>query len=76
MRLPRLQRLELSNCNELSGDVLLDVLSARVRLTDRLPAWEGNTLKEVIISDCPGFKWQHAELLRKELGDRVKRDLN
>ncbi|KAJ7212161.1 hypothetical protein GGX14DRAFT_361982 [Mycena pura] len=76
VRLPRLQRLELSNCNELSGDVLIDVLRARVRLTDRLPAWEGNTLKEVIISDCPGFKGQHAELLRKELGDRVKRDLD
>ncbi|KAJ7459808.1 hypothetical protein FB451DRAFT_1341619 [Mycena latifolia] len=45
IRLPRLKSLELSNCNELSGAVLLDVLSER---------------------------GHHAELLRKDLGDRLK----
>ncbi|KAJ7505367.1 hypothetical protein B0H11DRAFT_1978315 [Mycena galericulata] len=72
VRLPRLRRLELANCNEVSGNTLLDVLSARVALTDRLPAWEGSTLVEVSIIDCDGFKAQHASLLRKELGDRLK----
>ncbi|KAJ7670267.1 hypothetical protein B0H17DRAFT_1086275 [Mycena rosella] len=72
VRLPRLKCLELSNCNELSGAVLLDVFSERVRFTDGLPAWEANTLREVMIADCNGFKPQHAELLRKDLGDRLK----
>ncbi|KAJ6584914.1 hypothetical protein B0H19DRAFT_1015708 [Mycena capillaripes] len=72
VRLPRLRRLELENCNELSGDALFGVLGERVRLTDRLPACEGNTLAEVIISDCAGFKGHHADMLRSELGDRLR----
>ncbi|KAJ7175808.1 hypothetical protein C8R46DRAFT_1079568 [Mycena filopes] len=72
VRLPRLKSLELSNCNELSGEALLGVLSERVRVTDRLPTWEGNTLDEVIISECAGFKRQHGELLRQELGSRLR----
>ncbi|KAJ7626662.1 hypothetical protein DFH06DRAFT_736115 [Mycena polygramma] len=72
VRLPRLKSIELANCNELSGGVLLDVLSERVRMTDKLHAWEGNTLSEVIISDCAGFKVLHANMLRKELGDRLR----
>jgi hypothetical protein len=72
VRLPRLRSLELSNCNEITGAVLLDVLSERVKLTDTLPAWEASTLSEVMITDCAGFKGQHAELLRKDLGDRLK----
>ncbi|KAJ7780596.1 hypothetical protein DFH07DRAFT_729230 [Mycena maculata] len=69
--LPRLRRLELANCNELSGAAVLDTLGARVAVTDRLPAWEANTLSEVMITDCDGFKAHHASLLRKELGDRL-----
>lgn len=76
VRLPRLKSLELTNCNELSGAVLLDVLSERVRLTDKMPSWEGNTLTEVVISECAGFKGQHAALLRKDLGDRLSQDTN
>ncbi|KAJ6559242.1 hypothetical protein DFH09DRAFT_523890 [Mycena vulgaris] len=72
VRLPRLKSIELSNCNEISGAVLLDVLGERVRFTDRLPLWEGNTLAAVVIADCAGFKGAHAELLRKDLGDRLK----
>ncbi|KAJ7784617.1 hypothetical protein B0H16DRAFT_1356771 [Mycena metata] len=72
VRLPRLKSLELSNCNELSGEALVEVLSERVRLTDGFPAWEGNTLKEVIISDCAGLKGHHGNLLRRELGNRLR----
>lgn len=72
VRLPRLQSLELASCNELSGDVLLDVLCERMRMTDKLLTWEGNTLTEVVISDCAGFKGNHADILRKELGDRLR----
>ncbi|KAJ7044068.1 hypothetical protein C8F04DRAFT_1362286 [Mycena alexandri] len=72
VRLPRLKSLELSNCNELSGEALVGVLSERVRLTDGLAAWEGNTLNEVIISDCAGLKGDHGDLLRKELGNRLR----
>lgn len=74
VRLPRLKRFELVTCNQLSGDALLEVLGERVRLTDKLPAWEGSTLGEVIISDCAGFKGHHADMLRRELGDRLKLD--
>ncbi|KAJ7147473.1 hypothetical protein C8R43DRAFT_1010953 [Mycena crocata] len=72
VHLPRLRSLELSNCNEISGDVLLDVLAARLKVTDKLPAWEANTLTEVTIADCAGFHGHHAQLLRKDLGDRLK----
>ncbi|KAJ7794144.1 hypothetical protein B0H14DRAFT_2923879 [Mycena olivaceomarginata] len=69
VRLPRLKRLELSNCNELSGGALLNMLTDRVKVTDK---WEGETLNEVIIAHCEGFTPRHAVLLRKELGKRLK----
>jgi hypothetical protein len=69
VRLPRLKRLELSNCNELTGGALLNVLTDRVTVTDK---WEGETLNEVIIAHCEGFTPRHAVLLRKELGKRLK----
>ncbi|KAJ6619464.1 hypothetical protein B0H10DRAFT_2216755 [Mycena sp. CBHHK59/15] len=72
--LPRLKSLELANCNELSGAVLLDVLSARVKLTDNLPGAE--SLTAVTISECPSFTERHAQLLRKDLGDRLRLDLD
>ncbi|KAJ7644091.1 hypothetical protein FB45DRAFT_896885 [Roridomyces roridus] len=58
VRLPMLRRLELINCNELSGEVILQVLSARVAVTD--------TLSELAIIQCEGFTEQHAALLRKD----------
>jgi len=69
VRLPKLKSLELSNCNELSGDALLGVLSERVKLTDK---WEGEMLEEVIIRGCEGFTARHDHLLRKELGQRLQ----
>ncbi|KAJ7095920.1 hypothetical protein B0H15DRAFT_78423 [Mycena belliarum] len=72
VRLPRLKMLEISNCNELSGAVLVDVLGERVKFTDGLQAWEGNTLTEVMVAECDGFEGQHAQLLRKDLGNRLK----
>ncbi|KAF7346253.1 hypothetical protein MSAN_01852500 [Mycena sanguinolenta] len=71
VRLPRLKSLELSTCNELSGEALLSVLTERVKVTDK---WEGQgeTLDEVIIAGCEKFTSRYATLLRKELGDRLR----
>ncbi|KAJ6508865.1 hypothetical protein C8R45DRAFT_969083 [Mycena sanguinolenta] len=71
VRLPRLKSLELSTCNELSGEALLSVLTERVRVTDEWQG-EGATLDEVIIAECEKFTPRYATLLRKELGDRLR----
>ncbi|KAJ7254411.1 hypothetical protein B0H12DRAFT_1115467 [Mycena haematopus] len=67
VRLPQLKSLELSNCNEFSGETLLSVLTERVRMTDK-----GETLDEVIIAGCEGITPRYAALLREELGERFR----
>ncbi|KAG7443053.1 uncharacterized protein BT62DRAFT_982220 [Guyanagaster necrorhizus] len=70
VRLPLLQRLVLLHCHRLTGDILVDVINSRVQYTDSLssPA----ILSEVTVSECEGFTDRHAQLLRKELGNRFK----
>ncbi|KAK0439810.1 hypothetical protein EV421DRAFT_824801 [Armillaria borealis] len=72
VRLPFLQRLVLLHCHRLTGDIVVDVMKSRVQCTDSLssPA----TLSEVTVSECEGFTNHHAQLLRKELGNRFKDD--
>ncbi|KAK0201735.1 hypothetical protein DFS33DRAFT_1015602 [Desarmillaria ectypa] len=70
VRLPLLQRFVLLHCHRLTGDIVVDTMKTRVQFTDCLssPA----TLSEVMVSECEGFTDRHAQLLRKELGNRFK----
>ncbi|KAK0464577.1 uncharacterized protein EV420DRAFT_1050826 [Desarmillaria tabescens] len=71
VRLPLLQRLVLLHCHRLTGDIVVDVMKSRVQYTDRLSS-PAATLSELMVSECEGFTDSHAQLLRKELGNRFK----
>jgi hypothetical protein len=70
VRLPMLTSLELANCQRLSGQVVADTIGARVKYTDRLTPHE--TLKEVSIIGCFPFTSDHAEMLRQDVGARLR----
>lgn len=72
--LPRLRTLELASCNQLSGAVLVDVLSERVRVTDKLLPAQASRLQQLTITECDGFTEGHAQMLRKSVGDRLRLD--
>jgi hypothetical protein len=69
IRLPRLRHLALHNCQRLSGDAIVEALTARVRYTDAQPS---QSLLEVAIVTCEGFTHQHGQLLAAELGNRFR----
>jgi hypothetical protein len=65
IRLPRLRHLALYNCQRLSGDAIVEALTARVRHTDE-------QLVEVAVVNCEGFTHQHGQMLAGELGNRLR----
>jgi hypothetical protein len=69
VRLPKLRILELYQCNEVSGDVLVDVLSSRMRFTDTVSPED--TLQEVAIGGLDSFTGQHFSCLKMKFGQRV-----
>ncbi|KAJ7600483.1 hypothetical protein C8J56DRAFT_847016 [Mycena floridula] len=71
VRLPKLRSLELINCPRISGDVVVQVLSERVKITDRLTP--NDTLQEVAIVECDLFGQEHGHTLRQVLdGGRLQ----
>jgi len=70
LRLPRLKKLRLRNCQRLTGQVLLDAIVSRVRWTDRAyPDW---TLTAVHIDGCDGFSAFDRSDLLIAIGNRLK----
>jgi hypothetical protein len=70
LRLPRLRKLRLLNCQRLSGDVIVEALTQRVSWTDELDP--ENTLMDVTISGCEGFSQLDRDALSTVLLGRVK----
>ncbi|KAK7469166.1 hypothetical protein VKT23_003657 [Stygiomarasmius scandens] len=70
IRLPKLRTLELYNCHRLSGEVVVDTLISRVKYTDRYTPED--TMKEIAIVECDRFMEEHGQVLRKEIGTRVR----
>ncbi|KII90862.1 hypothetical protein PLICRDRAFT_39465 [Plicaturopsis crispa FD-325 SS-3] len=88
VRLPRLRDLYLYNCQQLSGDAIVDAIGARTRYAKVLadsptgklpyPGAQANQqptleqLEDVIISGCDGFTERHAHLLSRDLRGRLQ----
>ena len=73
LRLPRLVKLKLYNCQRLTGKAIIDALSSRIRYTDGLKAGtEMTTLQRVAIVDCMGFGAEDAQKLSEDFGDRLR----
>uniref|UniRef100_A0A8H7XP19 F-box domain-containing protein n=1 Tax=Psilocybe cubensis TaxID=181762 RepID=A0A8H7XP19_PSICU len=70
VRLPRLQKLRLINCQQLSGKAITEAIAARVKWTDTV--YPDYTLSEVIISGCEGVSPLDREALSTELGPRLR----
>ncbi|KAF9478197.1 hypothetical protein BDN70DRAFT_789014, partial [Pholiota conissans] len=70
LRLPRLRKLKLTNCQRLSGKAIVDALTERVHWTDR--ERPSNTLWDVSISGCDGFTNRDRFLLSTVLGNRLR----
>ncbi|KAH7927681.1 hypothetical protein BV22DRAFT_1031581 [Leucogyrophana mollusca] len=69
VRLPRLSVLRMYNCQQFSGDAMVDALSKRTQFTDAVtPA---STLTEVVISGCGGFTPRNTQELSWVLGNRL-----
>lgn len=69
VRLPLLMTLKLFGCQQLSGDALVDALSARVLYTDAVTPNE--TLLNVIVSGCHNFTANHGMQLLWYLHERL-----
>jgi hypothetical protein len=70
VRLPSLRKLKLTNCQRVSGIALVDEIGKRVQYTDReCPA---QSLWEVSISGCDGFRTHDRFLLSAVLGNRLR----
>ncbi|KAJ3841723.1 hypothetical protein F5878DRAFT_609612 [Lentinula raphanica] len=72
VRLPHLRHLEIRECPCMSGDTIVETLLQRVAFTDQLAF----TLEVVIISKCEQFGVQHQDRLNRELGPRLRSQLN
>jgi len=68
LRLPRLRRLRLINCQRLSGDAIVEALVQRVSWTDKMEI----TLTDVTISGCEGFSQSDRDALSAVLHGRLK----
>ncbi|KIK18341.1 hypothetical protein PISMIDRAFT_684218 [Pisolithus microcarpus 441] len=69
IRLPQLETLRLVSCQQLSGDALVDALTARVRYTDATTP--NQTLTRVVVASCNGFGPNHEEELFWHLHNRL-----
>ena len=70
LRLSRLRKLRLTNCQRLSGKAIVDALTERVRWADvTCPDF---TLVDVSISHCHGFSHWDRHLLSTALGNRLR----
>jgi len=70
LRLPRLKRLRLTNCQRLSGKAIVEAVAARVKWTDK--EYPDYTLVDVIISGCEGFSQWDRHVLSTEIGNRLR----
>jgi len=70
LRLPKLRRLRLFNCQRLSGKAIVHTLSQRVRWTDEEDP--ENTLMDVTIWGCDGFSQSDHDALSTVLQNRLK----
>ena len=70
LRLPRLRKLRLLNCQKLSGSAIVEALTQRVNWTDNLDP--ENTLMDVTISGCEGFSQLDEDTLSTVLRGRLK----
>lgn len=70
LRLPRLRKLRLMNCQRLSGQTIIEALSERVGWTESLGA--ENTLMDVTISGCEGFSQLDRDALSTVLRGNLK----
>jgi hypothetical protein len=71
VRLPRLRRFELFNCQRLIGAAIVEAFSERVIFTDQNLS---DTLSEVSVVNCDGFTTDHGHALSKVLGSRLRFD--
>lgn len=74
LTMSRLKRLELYNCQVVSGEAIVDALTRRCRAVDEFAArpWtEWRRLEHVAVVGCGKFGQTHAMELRDLLGDRV-----
>ena len=69
VRLPQLTTLKLFSCQQLSGDALVEALSARVVYTDA--ATPNETLTNVVVSGCDNFTANHGIQLSWYLHERL-----
>ncbi|KAF9468601.1 hypothetical protein BDZ94DRAFT_1304372 [Collybia nuda] len=69
IRLPRLRRIGLYNCQRLTGDAIVGALTARIEFTDVNPSC---SLDEVAIVACDGFSHRNGEALARQLGTRLR----
>ncbi|KIM43129.1 hypothetical protein M413DRAFT_443939 [Hebeloma cylindrosporum] len=70
LRLPRLRRLRLTNCQRLGGKAIVDALTERVTWTDA--TCPNFTLVDVSIAECQGFSPWDRHLLSTSLGNRLR----
>ncbi|KAF8964289.1 hypothetical protein BDZ97DRAFT_1904569 [Flammula alnicola] len=70
LRLPRLRKLRLTNCQRLSGRAIVDSLSDRVKWSDI--EYPDHTLTDVSISGCEGFTQWDRHILSTVLGPRLR----
>lgn len=69
LRLPRLRRFELFNCERLTGPAIVDAFSERVTFTDQNMS---DTLCEVSVVRCDGFEPDDGHSLSMVLGRRFR----
>ncbi|KAI8994188.1 hypothetical protein BD414DRAFT_481694 [Trametes punicea] len=73
VRLPSLTKLEIWQCQRVSGDALVQALQERVRLTDwAAEEGRGQTMESVGIVGCSEFLVQHEQELSGILGGRLR----
>lgn len=81
LRMSCLKRLELYNCQVVSGEAIVDALTRRCRAADDFPTWPSSAgwserqnwrrLEHVAVVGCGKFGQTHAMELTDLLGDRV-----
>lgn len=74
VRLPKLKKLALHNCQRLEGAAIVDALSMRTEFTDANATSALNAFTRVEVLECEGFAPRHSHLLAKSLGNRLRFD--